>query len=64
MLVKTLCAAVSGLEVHTVTCEVSMSRGVQLHLTGLPDTAVKESYDRIKVALNNNGLKMPTMEIT
>ena len=29
MLVKTFCAAVNGLEVTTVTVEVSMSRGVQ-----------------------------------
>ena len=41
-----------------------MSRGVQFHLTGLADTAVKESYDRIKAALTNNGFKMPTMDIT
>jgi hypothetical protein len=64
MLVKTYCAAVNGLEVTTVTCEVSMSRGVQFHLTGLADTAVKESHDRIKAALVNNGFKMPVMEIT
>ena len=64
MLVKTFCAAVNGLEVTTVTVEVSMARGVQFHLTGLADTAVKESYDRIKAALVNNGLKMPTMDIT
>ena len=64
MLVKTYTAAVNGLEVNTVACEVSMSRGVQFHLTGLADTAVKESYDRIKAALVNNGLKMPTMDIT
>lgn len=64
MLVKTFCAAVNGLEVTTVTCEVSMSRGVMFHLTGLADTAVKESYDRIKAALINNGLKMPVMDIT
>ncbi|MBR1394257.1 MAG: YifB family Mg chelatase-like AAA ATPase [Prevotella sp.] len=64
MLVKTYCAAVNGLEVTTVTVEVSMSRGVQFHLTGLADTAVRESYDRIKAALTNNGLKMPSMDIT
>jgi len=64
MLVKTYSAAVNGLEVTTVTVEVSMSRGVMFHLTGLADTAVKESYDRIRAAFVNNGLKMPTMDIT
>ena len=64
MLVKTYCAAVNGLEVTTVTCEVSMSSGMQFHLSGLADTAVKESYDRIKAAFVNNALRMPSMEIT
>lgn len=64
MLVNTYCAAVNGLEVNTVKVEVSMTRGVQFHLTGLADTAVKESYDRIKAALQNNGFKMPVMDIT
>ena len=64
MLVKTITAAVNGLEVTVVTVEASLSRGVQFHLTGLADTAVKESYDRIKAALLNNGFRMPIMDIT
>lgn len=64
MLVKTYCAAVNGLEVNTVKVEISMARGVQFHLTGLADTAVKESHDRIRAALQNNGFKMPVMDIT
>ena len=64
MLVKTYCAAVNGLEVTTVACEVSLARGVLFHLTGLADTAVRESHDRIKAALINNGLAMPQMDIT
>ena len=64
MLVKTYCAAVNGLEVTTVTVEVSLTRGVQFHLTGLADASVKESHDRIRAALINNGYKMPTMDIT
>lgn len=55
MLVKTYCAAVNGLDVTTVTVEISISRGVMFHLTGLPDAAVKESYDRIKAAMQNIG---------
>lgn len=56
MLVKTYCAAVNGLDVTTVTVEVSVSRGVLYHLSGLADTAVKESRDRIVAALQNNGI--------
>ena len=59
MLVKTFCAAVNGLEVTTVTVEVSMSRGVLYRLTGLPDNAVKESRDRIAAAMTNIRLRPP-----
>lgn len=64
MLVKTYCAAVNGLDVTTVTVEVSVSRGVLYHLSGLADTAVKESRDRIVAALQNNGIKFPVADIT
>lgn len=64
MFVKTFCAAVNGLEVTTVTVEVSITRGVLYHLTGLGDAAVKESHDRIAAALLNNGYKFPVADIT
>ena len=64
MLVKTYCAAVNGLEVTTVTVEISTSRGVLYRLTGLGDTAVKESHDRIVAAFQNNGIKFPVADIT
>lgn len=64
MLVKTFCAAVNGLEATSVTVEVSLSRGVMFHLTGLADTAVRESHDRIVAALQNNGFKFPVADIT
>ena len=64
MLAKTFTAAVNGLETTTVTVEVNLTRGVQFHMSGLPDTAVKESYDRIRAAIANIGLKNPTADIT
>lgn len=64
MLVKTFSAAVTGLEATVVTVEVSISRGVQFHLTGLADTAVRESRDRIVAAMQNNGYKFPLADIT
>ena len=64
MLVKTFCAAVNGLEVTTVTIEVSLTRGVMYHLTGLGDEAVRESRDRIAAALMNCGFKFPVADIT
>ena len=47
-----------------MTVEVNLSRGVQFHLTGLADTAVRESIDRIKSALANTGFKFPVADIT
>ena len=64
MLVKTYTAAVTGLEATTITVEVNIARGSLFHLTGLADTAVKESYDRIKAAITNVGHKFPVAEIT
>jgi len=64
MLVKTFSAAVNGLEVTTVRIEVSITRGVQYHLTGLGDEAVRESRDRITAALQNNGYKFPVADVT
>lgn len=64
MLVKTFCAEVTGLEATTITIEVNMTRGVQFRLSGLADTAVKESYDRIRAAIANNGYKPPTADLT
>jgi magnesium chelatase family protein len=64
MLVKTYSAAVMGLEATTITIEVNLTRGVMFHLSGLADTAVKESYDRISAALPNVGFKTPTANIT
>ena len=64
MLVKTYCAAVMGLEAVAVTIEVNIARGTMLHMSGLADTAVRESIDRIRAALSNTGYKFPTAEIT
>ena len=64
MLVKTFSAAMMGLEATTITIEVNLTRGVQFHLSGLADTAVKESYDRIRAAMSNIGFKPPTADIT
>ena len=64
MLVNTHCAAVMGLEAVHVTIEVNISRGTLLHMSGLVDTAVRESIDRIKAALSNNGFRFPVADIT
>lgn len=64
MLVKTYSAAVNGLEVTPVTIEVSLTRGVMYHLTGLGDEAVREGRDRIAAAMLHNGYHFPRADIT
>lgn len=64
MLVKTFGSAVSGIDATIITIEVNISQGVNFHLVGLPDSAIKESQQRIKAALRNNDFKYPGKEIT
>lgn len=64
MLVKTFGSAVFGIDATTITIEVYIGQGVNFFLVGLPDSAVKESQQRIKAALKSNNLKFPGKEIT
>lgn len=63
MLVKLFGAAVQGIDATIITIEVNSSRGVKFYLVGLPDSAVKESHERIVSALQVNGYKFPTCQI-
>lgn len=64
MLVKVFGAAVQGIDATLITIEVNSSRGCLFNLVGLPDSAVKESYQRIRSALQVNNYKLPTSSIT
>ncbi len=63
MLVKTYGSAVHGVNAILITVEVNIVTGVDYHLVGLPDSAVKESNLRIESALKHVGLVMPRMKI-
>ena len=63
MLVKVYGAALQGIDATMVTIEVNSSRGIKFFLVGLPDSAVKESHERIISALQVNGYKFPTCQI-
>lgn len=64
MLIKVYSASVQGLEAEQVTIEVNSSRGIRFILVGLPDSAVKESHERIMAAMENSGLEYPSRQIT
>src|SRR5215813_8211956 len=56
MLAKVCSAAVNGVEAYPVEVEVNAGFGDSIIvIVGLPDTAVKESRDRVMTALINSG---------
>lgn len=54
-----------GVEAPLIIVEVHLSGGLpSMHLVGLPETAVRESKDRVRSALINSGFKWPQSRIT
>lgn len=64
MLVKTYGAAVSGIDAIIVTVETVLDRGFRYCIVGLPDTAVRESHERVRSALAQSGFEMPRKSVT
>ncbi|MDD4143645.1 MAG: YifB family Mg chelatase-like AAA ATPase [Prolixibacteraceae bacterium] len=63
MLVKTYGSAVNGIDATIITIEVDVTRGIKFMIVGLPDSAVRESQQRIESALRLNGYKWPGFKI-
>ena len=63
MLIKTFGAAVQGIDAILVTIEVSVERGISYTIVGLPDTAVKESHERVVTALRNSEMDYPRRRV-
>jgi magnesium chelatase family protein len=66
-LFKTRSAAVYGIDAHPVDVEVDLYKGGMARdfmLVGMPDTAVRESRERIKSALMNSGFGYPSQAVT
>ena len=65
MLSKTNGYALSGLDGLHVIVEVDVSNGLPGYdIVGCPDTAVKESKERVRSALKNSGKQVPPKKIT
>lgn len=65
MLAKVLSAAVLGIDGYIVKVEAHLERGLPAFATvGLPDSAVKESKERVTAAIKNSGLPFPQKRIT
>ncbi|WP_321288980.1 YifB family Mg chelatase-like AAA ATPase [uncultured Sunxiuqinia sp.] len=63
MMIKTFASAVHGIDATTITIETDVSQGIKFFLVGLPDSAVKESQQRIESALRLNDFKWPRKKI-
>jgi magnesium chelatase family protein len=58
-------AAVFGVEAYPVQIEVDVSFGLpSFTMVGLPDTTVRESRDRVRLAIRNSGFEFPPHRIT
>ncbi|MCF8231160.1 MAG: YifB family Mg chelatase-like AAA ATPase [Bacteroidales bacterium] len=63
MLVKTYGSALLGINAIIVTIEVNVDKGINFFMVGLPDSAVKESQQRIESAIKNFGYKWPGKKV-
>jgi magnesium chelatase family protein len=66
MLFRVQSAAVFGIKAYLVAVEVDLTAGQKLNFmtVGLPDTAVRESSERVRAALRNCGYQLPPQRIT
>ncbi|MFC5401921.1 YifB family Mg chelatase-like AAA ATPase [Cohnella soli] len=65
MYVKIWSASVFGIEGRLIEVEVNISSGLpQVAVVGLPDSAVRESVERVRAAIQNGGMKFPLDRVT
>ena len=65
MISKLSSTALYGIDGFVVDVETDISNGLPgFDIVGLPDAAVKESKERIRAAIKNTGLAMPSKRIT
>jgi len=63
MLAKTFGGAVYGVDAKLITIEVNVGQGTKFFMSGLPDSAVKESEHRVEAAVKHHGFMMPRQKV-
>ena len=63
MLAKSFGSAVHGVDANTITIEVNVGQGTKFFMVGLPDSAVKESEQRVESAIKFFGYHMPRQKV-
>ncbi|GCL71345.1 ATP-binding protein [Paenibacillus naphthalenovorans] len=62
---KVISACLHGIDGKLVDVEVDLSNGLpQMTIVGLPDSAIKESMERVRAAIKNCGFTFPLQRIT
>jgi len=65
VLAKVMSSAVLGVDAYPVEVEIDIANGLPSFVTvGLPETAVRESKERVKAAIKNSGYAFPDDRIT
>ena len=65
MIAKIYSSCVLGIDAYEVTVESDIGGGLPaFNIVGLPDTAIRESRDRIKAAIRNSGFSFPPKKVT
>src|SRR5690554_3730195 len=65
MLSRVKSATIYGIDGIIIEVEVDLSRGLpSFDIVGLPDTAVRESRERVRAAIMNSGFEFPIQRIT
>lgn len=65
MLSKVLSSATYGIDAYLVEVETHVERQIPgFTIVGLPDSAVKESRERVTAAIKNSGIEFPLKKIT
>lgn len=65
MIAKVMSFALTGLEGTRIDVETDINKGIPSYdIVGLPDTAVKESKERVRSAIKNSGFEFPNHKIT
>ena len=59
MVAKTYGSAIYGVNAAIISIEIFYGPGTEIRMSGLPDSAVKESIHRMESALKSNGFRMP-----
>ena len=63
MLAKTYGSAVYGVNATMITVEVTVGQGLRFFMVGLPDSAVKESEQRVEASLKFFDFRMPRQKV-